>query len=124
MKCPVCDYARLGDELRCPNCRQPLTLWKNLAAHGRQAHQAGLHALTQGNVAAAAELLLRAVVFAPEEAGYLGAYGRVLGRLGRYAEAALVLKRSHDLAPSPTTEAAMKKAESLAGTAPGADSGE
>jgi hypothetical protein len=114
MKCPICDCRLgLGGQSRCPGCGQALTTWINCAAFGRQAYQAGLHALAGGETAAAAEWLLRAVVFAPEEPAYLAAYGRVLGQLGRYAEAASVLGRCCEIVPDPETRAAQEKALAL-----------
>lgn len=118
MKCPICDHANVGEALRCPKCQSPLTLWKNFDAYGHRAYRAGLHALGQGSPAAAAEHLLRAVIFAPEAPGHLDAYGRVLGQLGRYAEAAVVLDRACRLAPGDETRRAREKAEALARSGP------
>jgi tetratricopeptide (TPR) repeat protein len=119
MKCPICDRARQGEELRCPGCGERLTRWVNFDDFGRQAHRAGLDAVNRGELAAAAELFLRAVAFAPQEAVYLGAYGRLLAQMGRYAEAALVLGHAHELAPTPESRAAKEKAEELASRGPG-----
>ncbi|HKI33442.1 MAG TPA: hypothetical protein VKA46_16425 [Gemmataceae bacterium] len=114
MECPICGYARLGEALRCPKCQSALTMWKNCDMYGRQAYRAGLHALSEGRTEAAAELLLAAMVLAPEQPVYLGAYGRVLGKLGRYREAAFVLKKAHELAPARETKAAWDMAAALA----------
>jgi tetratricopeptide (TPR) repeat protein len=113
MKCPFCGYARLGNEVRCPNCREALTIWRNLDAYGRQAYQAGLDALSEGSPATA-EFFMRAVLFAPQEPAHLDAYGHVLAQLGRHAEAAAVLAKAQQLAPTPEREAARLKAEELA----------
>jgi Flp pilus assembly protein TadD len=119
MKCPFCDSDPIKVvKGKCPNCDQTLTVWINFETYASQAYRASLHALSQGDTGGAAELLLRAVLFTPEEATYLSAYGRVLGQLGRYAEAAAVLARSHKLAPTPETQAALEKAEALAAQTP------
>ncbi len=112
MKCPYCDYET--QESRCPKCRETLTTWVNYHNWGRQSYEAGLDHLRQGATAPAAELLLRAVVFGPDTVEYLDAYGRVLGQLGRYREAAEVLSRALELKRCPATQAAYDKARELA----------
>jgi Flp pilus assembly protein TadD len=88
-------------------------MWRNLDEYGRRAYQAGLHALSQ-NPAAAAELLLRAVVYAPDRPEYVDAYGRVLGQLGRFREASVVLARAEEFEPRDDRRAARMCAEKLA----------
>lgn len=114
MKCPVCDFGRVGNSLRCPNCQSALTVWKNYSLHGRAAYRTGLRAVAEGDYAAAAQLLLESLVFCPDEPTYLLAYGRLLGRLTRFREAAVVLERAFRLAPGAETEAAWHRARALA----------
>lgn len=114
MKCPICDHPVPKQELRCPKCREPLTVWKNLDLYAQQAFAAGLQQLSERKPEAAAEVLLKAVTFAPAQAEYLDAYGRVVGQLGRYQEAAALLEKAYRLAPKPELKSALDKAGQLA----------
>ena len=114
MKCPICCHSVPDNELRCPLCLAPLTVWKNLDMYAEQAFACGLEQVARERLEEAAASLLKAVTFAPEEAAYLDTYGRVLGRLGRYHEAAAVLRRASRLDPNEGTQAALEKAEQLA----------
>lgn len=114
MKCPICDFARVGDALRCPNCQSSLAVWKNYTQHGETAYRAGLQAVADGDMTAAAELLLESVVFCPDEPAYLSTYGRLLGRLARYREATVVLERAYRLGPTAETEAALNRVRAAA----------
>jgi tetratricopeptide (TPR) repeat protein len=114
--CPLCDFKGLGDsELRCPNCQQALTDWKNLDHYAATSHRAGLHALAEERDAEALDFLLKAAVLQPDEPLYLASYGRMLGRLERYEEAVAVLRRAAQQSlRDPQLAAALSVAEALA----------
>jgi tetratricopeptide (TPR) repeat protein len=114
MKCPICDYEVSGDELRCPQCHKALTSWRNLNEYAEQAFAAGLHALDAGTPHGAVEMFLRASVFAPNQARYVGAYGRLLVQLGRSVEGAELLSRAVSQDPSPQNQTDLDAARKLA----------
>jgi tetratricopeptide (TPR) repeat protein len=117
MNCPICDFLLPDDALRCRQCNSVLTVWKNLDLYARQRFAAGLHLVAARRLEAAVEMLLTAVIFAPGNADYAAACGRVLAQLGRYAEAQLVLEKAGQLAPTEATRAALEKVRELAAQA-------
>jgi len=97
-QCPHCDFEGIKkDALRCQQCQQPLTDWLNFDVYAAESYRGALALLGDGKTEEAAECLLRATVFDPEESKYLSALGRVFGQLGRYAEAVSALEQALEI---------------------------
>ncbi len=112
-KCPICKFDGVKDAARCPKCQSTLTTWINLDQYGEQAYKTALFELSEARPERAAELLFQAVVLSPDNHSYLSAYGRVLGQLGRYGEAALVLEEAWNNGAPSSIKAAIDKAKEL-----------
>ncbi|MGF1581458.1 MAG: hypothetical protein ACFCD0_19200 [Gemmataceae bacterium] len=115
-KCPICKFDGVKDAARCPKCQSTLTTWINLDQYSEQAYKTALFELSGQRPERAAELLLQAIILSPEEHTYLSAYGRVLGQLGRYAEAALVLEEAWNNGAPAEIKAAIDKAKEMTPT--------
>ena len=113
MKCPYCDYAVPDNQLRCPNCRNALTTWKNYDQFAEASYQAGVQADDEDRPNNAVDYFLRAVVFNPDDPRYLGALGRMLVKMSRLDEARVLLKRMENLVETNSTEASLQAAADL-----------
>lgn len=108
MKCLYCDYAAPESALRCPNCRNALTVWKNYDQFAEASFRAGWEAHEDGRPNTAADCLLRAVVFNPEHPAYLYAYALSLLKMSRLDEAHLLLERLEKLQESSRDENSLR----------------
>lgn len=111
-ECPYCGFQGLGQQLRCPQCHQALTHWRNWDTCAAQSYRAGLHALAN-QPERATEFFCRAVTFAPRHPDYLLAFGCSLARSGSLSEASVILERAQAVSASENIHAALGKVRKL-----------